>query len=103
MSELFLDTELQEFRLLDIANTLAESPYSIDDLETILYREVYPVLIGNLWCGEWQGIDRDWLETEILRHSRHKWSFAKLLQFNRGLIRDDWNRVKEFYAEKRHK
>src|SRR5689334_20220173 len=47
MSDLFLDTELDDDVLQDMAKTLAASPYSIDELDKILFCEVYPVCIWN--------------------------------------------------------
>ena len=41
LSDLFLDTELQEHDLSYIARILAESPYTLSEIETVLYGEVY--------------------------------------------------------------
>src|SRR5688500_1297338 len=59
LSELFLDTELQDDDRERIAKTLAASPYSEKKLEEILRFEVTPVLKANLRCvaGEWSGFD----------------------------------------------
>lgn len=63
MSELFLDTELQERDLTRIVGVLAASPYSFDELNSIYHDEVFPVLSANLLSvvGEWAGFDEDWL------------------------------------------
>ncbi|WP_442505629.1 DUF7079 family protein [Novipirellula sp. SH528] len=101
LSDLFLDTELQDHDLSCIARSLAESPYTASEIETILFREVYPVCIANLTCvaGEWAGFDDAWLEASILKHARRRWTLANIVQLNRWMIRDDWNRVKVLYYE----
>ncbi len=67
LSDLFLDTDVNLFRE---GNTrlLAASPYSIDELDTILREEIYPACSFNLSqvAGEWAGFDADWLERRIL-------------------------------------
>ena len=101
MSELFLDTELQENSLSHIASTLTQSPYSLDELESILFHEVYPVLVPNLLqtAGEWAGFDAAWLEAKIIERTRRRRIFKRMPQFSRWMIRDDWNRVKELVGE----
>jgi hypothetical protein len=100
LSHLFLDTELQDHDLIRIAETLALSPYSLADVETILYREVYPVCIGNLCCvaGEWAGFDDEWLAESILKHAPRSWAFRIFLQPRRWMIRGKWKRIKVFYS-----
>ena len=67
LSDLFLDTDVNLFR---DGNTrlLAASPYSPDELDTILREEVYPACSYNLSqvAGEWAGFDDVWLERRIL-------------------------------------
>jgi hypothetical protein len=67
LSTLFLDTDvslLREYR----AQVLAASPYSPEEIEGILTREVFPVCRWNLLsiAGEWAGFDLHWLEQRIL-------------------------------------
>lgn len=68
LSELYLDTELDESDHERICSVLARSKYSVGQLEEILYRELHPVLFGNLLsvAGEWAGFDEQWLEHSIL-------------------------------------
>jgi hypothetical protein len=47
LSELYLDTELDERDSERIAAVLLESGYSAGQLEEILYRELHPVLHTN--------------------------------------------------------
>ena len=68
LSDLFLDTDVQLFRDMN-TRLLADSTYSLDELDTILREEVYPACSFNLSlvAGEWGGFDSDWLEQRILR------------------------------------
>jgi hypothetical protein len=71
LSTLFLDTDVSldlEYR----ARVLAESPYTLGELEEILIDEVYPVCRANLldMAGEWGGFDPAWLEDSILQRRR---------------------------------
>lgn len=101
LSNLFLDTELQEYDLQSIARTLAESPYSLSNIETILYREVYPVCIANFSgvAGEWAGFNPQFLEESILRSIGFRGTLGRLFQPRRWLIRDEWQRVQDLYLE----
>ncbi len=67
LSELYLDTELQESDFRYIAFKIIESPYSIDEVKTINKYEVFPVLQQNLLspAGEWAGFQEEWLIKSI--------------------------------------
>ena len=102
LSELFLDTELDETDFQRIAMCLAESPYGIGELEDILRFEVLPKLKWNLMCvaGEWAGFDRDWLVETLTpmigRKGRFQW--PSLVAW---MIRDDRNRIFDILRQKR--
>jgi hypothetical protein len=68
LSELFLDTELQENDHRRIARVLSVSPYSEKKLDEILRFEVTPVLKWNLLsiAGEWAGFDEAWLREQLV-------------------------------------
>jgi len=68
LSELFLDTELQEDDHRRIARVLSSSPYSERKLDEILRFEVTPVLKGNLLsvAGEWAGFNEEWLREQLV-------------------------------------
>ena len=68
LSDVFLDTDVSLAREWRVA-ILADSQYSIEELETILIDEVYPICKYNLLsvAGEWAGFDQEWLEQRILR------------------------------------
>jgi hypothetical protein len=97
LSDLFLDTELQASDHERIARVLAASPYSLDEIERILFYEVYPVCIPNLWCiaGEWAGFDPTWLEEQIMKRDRNPWKWPESFLIGRRAIRDTWQQVRE--------
>jgi hypothetical protein len=72
LSCLYLDTELSADDLAHLAEQLADSPYSVDELKFILFAEIHPVCLGNLRqvAGIWSGFDSDWLEARILQRQR---------------------------------
>ena len=69
-SELFLDSYRTEEELQHLAEIIADSPFSNDELEHILRQEVAPVCAGNLFCwpgGEWLMFPPDELIAGCLR------------------------------------
>lgn len=69
LSELFLDTELMPDDFERIGQLLAQSPYSLEELDEILLWEVFPACFPSMLtiAGEWVMFDRDWLEARIRR------------------------------------
>lgn len=63
LSDLFLDTEIEDSTLKYIARTVSESEFSLSEVEDILWYEVYPVLESNLRgvAGVWEGWSDAWL------------------------------------------
>ena len=99
LSDLFLDTKLQDSNLSFIALKMKESGYSLDEIKNILITEVLPACIPNLHCiaGEWAGFDEEWLYNKIItsppttpfkrwRYRRHFW-----------MIRNDWQTLSRKY------
>jgi len=88
LSDLFLDTDVR-LSYSYIARTLAQSPFTIEQLDSIFEEEVSPVLAFNLCsiAGEWAGFDEEWLVSEIL--GRNNPSRVPSL----GAARDDWEAV----------
>lgn len=68
LSDLWLDTELDDGDLQRIARVLRESGLPLDTLRRIYLVEVAPVVAPNLLsvAGEWAGFDADWLCARIL-------------------------------------
>ena len=63
LSELFLDSEPTDVTHTYIVRTIRESGYGLDEVERILWLEVFPVLESNLrsLLGVWDGWSDDWL------------------------------------------
>lgn len=69
---LYMDTD-PEHLLNRMADRLAESPYTTEELEDILWNEVHPACEFNLRFAiapEWAGFDLDWLTARILEKNR---------------------------------
>lgn len=81
LSELWRDTELRPEDYDRIAETLARSGYSLQQLREIYRFEVAPVLFPNLMsvAGEWAGFDAEWLHRSIIRFQRGKRPFLRFL------------------------
>jgi hypothetical protein len=103
LSEMFLDTKLDSRDHQHVARVLAQSGYSDDELQAILYREVYPVCIWNLRsiAGEWGMFDGAWLQRKILANENHPWRAWRILQWDRWMIREPWRRIVEMLRDER--
>jgi hypothetical protein len=90
LSELYLDTELDEHDRERIAAVLVASGYSARQLEEILYRELHPVLHGNLLsvAGEWAGFETKWLQEQILRRAHRRAGFGVIP--GKWMVRNEW-------------
>ena len=100
ISDLWLDTELQDSDLAHMARVLHESGYDLPSLQGIMEDEVAPVVFRNLVCvaGVWDGFDEDWLFERIeTRLRRQTWLGHHLSRLRRrgmtALVRDDWAEV----------
>ena len=67
LSELWLDTELTDKDLDQIASVMAQSKYNLGELRAIYLYEVAPVVYRNLLnvAGEWAGFNEAWLYSKI--------------------------------------
>ena len=68
LSLLYLDIDTDDVAD-DVAKELADTDYSMGELQSILRDEVHPILRANLLvpAGVWQAFDQDWLGEQILR------------------------------------
>jgi hypothetical protein len=73
LSDLWLDTELDESDLSYIVREMHDSGYSIEELREIYLYEVAPAVYWNLLivAGEW-GFEDAWLHDRILRLLRRR-------------------------------
>lgn len=105
ISDLFLDTELSEQDFAQMAANLADSPFTIDELNSIFENEVAPVLHGNLKqvAGVWGSFDRDEImpllrsRAASLEKRQEKKGFAIVEKIKRAFVLaetgKDWQRV----------
>ncbi|QJU58001.1 hypothetical protein HL653_09505 [Sphingomonas sp. AP4-R1] len=99
LSELFLDTELQEDDIARIVAVLARSPYSSREVEAILKNEVSPAFAANLLsiAGEWQ----PWPEAQVREIMERSIRMALSTNFfdrirsslKRRIIPPEWHRI----------
>ncbi|MGB7328823.1 MAG: hypothetical protein WBD31_28350 [Rubripirellula sp.] len=100
MSELYLDTELDADDLNRIGRILRSSPYNEAELDCIMFDEVFPVLIPNMWgvAGQWAGFDLDWLQAAILQRQQRRLKIPNAMILGRWMVRDHWRTVKGIAA-----
>lgn len=93
LSELYLDTELDDSDHRRIARVLDGCGYTHGQLEEILYRELHPTLHANLLnvAGEWALFDAEWLEQEILRHGPRRLRIALIP--GKWMVRTGWEAI----------
>ena len=97
LSELFLDTELQEYDFARVSRVLAESGYTNEELHSILFREVFPACVPNLHhpAGAWTGFNTNWLEEEILNKAPCGQTDGLVPPPDYWMIEKEWRRVLE--------
>lgn len=103
LSELWLDTELQETDLNHIASAMARSKYSLRELRAIYLYEVAPVVYPNLMtdAGEWAGFNEEWLYSEIEAKLRNTNLLKRLLlRLKKPLMTSATERYWEVLAKK---
>ena len=101
LSSLFLDTDTSLSRAWRV-RILAESTYSVEQLEWILAAEIHPVCRWNLLsvAGEWTGFDLVWLESRILRRLRSPLRFLRRVNPGRvaAHLSSEWEATKQAVA-----
>jgi hypothetical protein len=105
LSQLFLDTELDDSDISSISRQLRSTGYGLAELDRIYEEEVAPVCCRNLRAlpgGAWTGFDSEWLAKaiDLWRRSEgllHRIPWVKRLRIQRwtALSRADWERVKQ--------
>jgi hypothetical protein len=67
LSELFLDTELDTATYTYVARAVIDSLYNANEICSILWNEVFPILESNLRSvtGVWEGYSREWLRQHL--------------------------------------
>lgn len=74
LSNLWLDNEIDEVALEQIAQILKSTTFTKDELRDIYLYEVAPVVYQNLRspAGEWTGFDPSWLCHEMEKQTRRR-------------------------------
>ncbi len=100
MSELFLDTEIEERIYANLAYAIHNAEYFSPFARAILEREVLPVFADNLRSvtGEWTGWSVDDMRNAVLAWLRQSWCRralrnARLHRFRKAFMRREWPRV----------
>lgn len=102
MQMLFMDTDPAEF-VDEIADACARSPYSLAQIEDVLFQEVLPACRGNVFglpAPEWAGFDPVALERRIL--AKHRFGRSRPLLL-RGYTRGWWERIEPKIRELRER
>ncbi|WP_284283507.1 DUF7079 family protein [Portibacter lacus] len=101
ISNLYLDTELQDYQHKNIAKIINESPYSLAEVQAIDKYEVFPILKTNLIsvAGAWSGFKEDWLVKSILekleKQNFYNDSMIKISYYFMGKItRESWEKIR---------
>jgi hypothetical protein len=99
MSDLFLDTEIDESFNRFIARSIIESGYTREELHHILWEEVFPVIEWNLRnpAGVWAGFDLGWLQERILGSAPRQ--TAEEQPTVAQMIREAWGDVCRYLPE----
>jgi hypothetical protein len=107
MSDLYLDEEMTTGGYLYVADRLASSSLSFEELDAILFNEVHPVLCLNLKAvaGHWGDFGKEWVAEQIAKNLKaipnNGW-IARIREKRRKaeaedlkeLIQCDWEKVK---------
>ncbi|MBT2621690.1 MULTISPECIES: DUF7079 family protein [Chryseobacterium] len=106
LSELYLDTELQESDFQYVALSLYKSPFSFDEIKRIDQYEVFPVLFSNLLnpAGEWGGFDEKRLVKNIMnwmesRSTLDIFAIKCIYVLYEPVNRSYWKRLEEIYNQ----
>jgi hypothetical protein len=91
LSDLFADSELS---YQTIASTVAMSGYTVDEIETILWSEVFPAAEFNFGSPvPISAFDPDKLEESILERAQTKGDTCPVDSRTRRVIEKEWSQV----------
>ena len=105
LSDLFLDTEMQDNEHQHIARVISEAGYSAAEADHILRTEVAPVFYMNMLsvAGEWAGWSEEEVRKMVLERlsrtawwQRIDWLRGKFHNRFMALVEGDWADVKKF-------
>lgn len=106
LSELYLDTELQDSDFRYMATSLFESSFTFEEIKGIDQYEVFPVFFSNLLipAGEWAGFDELILVKNIMKwmETRSKLDILAvkcLYPIYSKINRSYWKKIEEVYNQ----
>ncbi|MDR6921108.1 MULTISPECIES: hypothetical protein [Chryseobacterium] len=106
LSELYLDTELQESDFHYVALTFFKSPFTFEEIRKIDQYEVFPVLFFNLLdpAGEWAGFEEKRLVKNIIswlgsRSQLDIFALKCIYPIYEPINRSYWKKLKEVYNQ----
>ncbi|NIF05606.1 hypothetical protein F3J23_09135 [Chryseobacterium sp. Tr-659] len=106
LSDLYLDTELQEWQFQYMADIFLKSPFSLEKIKKIDKYEVFPVLFSNLLdpAGEWAGFDEKRLVKNIMKwmDSRSQLDILAIkfiYLFYEPINRSYWKKLEDIYNQ----
>jgi hypothetical protein len=99
LSEGFLVDEIPTAELQRLGQTLAASPYTVDEIEEILYDEVYPACIWNVisLTAAWPFFESAWLQAEIMNKRQSRFTLPRFLKV--WTIPGQWREIKAAFLE----
>ena len=102
LSDLFLDTALEDADFKHIATQVLDSSFPPDAVQEILWEEVFPALADNLriGTGEWSAFEDDWLKSRIVNvlngAEQGVGSYGLISEVQvRRIVADAWNKVSD--------
>jgi hypothetical protein len=110
LSNLWLDTELDNKDYEYIVREMKKTTYSITEIEKILFEEVAPTVYKNTYsvAGEWAEFDKNWLVDSICNHLKQLesnfiyriWcgSIIARRAFSKVVI-NDWQKIIDLYKK----
>lgn len=100
MSDLFLDTQTEDYMYRDIVQEIRASGLTLAEAESVFWNEVYPGLWLNLlsMTGVWGGFDPRWLR-DCLKVKPMRKPRRRLFPWIASEMRGEWARVVAEYEK----
>ena len=104
MTDFYLDTELTDTMISYVARVCAVSPYSMRELEKIMFVEVWPAFLPNLlsFAGEWAGWESKFVQQRILECYKPRLYFSWRINPLKRWFCKKWAAVEELVVMNRH-
>ena len=92
---LYVDNEMSAQEFDEIIQTCAASPYTLKELEEIMFSELWPAFGSNLLsvAGEWQGWSSETVQKAVLDADHPRWRWPWWLNPFKRVVAQDWRKV----------